>query len=81
MHKKVKEAIGIFKVSNNGRLHDKNNQIILDKHKKIHTWKNHVEELFWDDNKSEYQPELTATNNMPIMTEGIKKAISQIKNG
>jgi len=25
MHKKVKEATGIFKVSNNGRLHDNTN--------------------------------------------------------
>jgi len=28
MHKKVKEATGTYKVSNNGRLHDKDNQII-----------------------------------------------------
>jgi len=37
--KKVKEAAGIFKVSNNGRLYDKNNQITVDKLKKIETWK------------------------------------------
>lgn len=37
MHKKVKKAAGIFKVNNSRRLHDKNNLIIVNKHKKIDT--------------------------------------------
>jgi len=50
-------------------------------HKKIDTWKNYIEKLLEDGNRSEYQPEFTSTNNVPIMTEEVKKVISQIKNG
>lgn len=80
MHKKVKEAAGIFKVTNNGKLHNKNNQIIVDKHKKIDTRKDYIEDLFEDSKISKHQPEFTSTNSVPIMSEEVKKAISKIKN-
>jgi len=41
------------KVSNDGRLLNKNDQIIVEKGEKIDTYKNCIEELFKDGNRSE----------------------------
>lgn len=68
MHKKVNEAIRTYEVDNNVKLNDKNYQIIVDKCKKIVTWKHYIKELFEDDNRYEYQLEFKSTNSLPIMT-------------
>jgi len=42
----------MYKVGNNGKSHDKNNQITVDNYKKIITWKNYIEELFKNGSRS-----------------------------
>lgn len=51
------------KLSDNRRLHDKSDQIIVGKREKRSTWKNNSGELYGDGNRSENKPEFKFTNS------------------
>uniref|UniRef100_A0A8D8W5N2 Craniofacial development protein 2 n=2 Tax=Cacopsylla melanoneura TaxID=428564 RepID=A0A8D8W5N2_9HEMI len=48
MHRKVKEATGSFKKKQKGNLTDATGNIIIEKEKKMNTWKEYLETLFYD---------------------------------
>lgn len=80
MHKKVKEAAGLYKRHTLGRLVDTNGTIIVDKEKKMDTWKTYVADLF-NDARSSHAPTNDSISGPFITKEEVWKAISNTKNG
>lgn len=79
LHKKVKEAAGMYKSNTMGRLHDENDKIIVDKEEKMTTWRNYIEQLYEDTSRSERVPDFDQMENLPIMIEEVERAMAQIK--
>lgn len=80
MHKKIREAAGIYKSNTVGKLQDKHGKIILQKEDKMQEWKTYITKLF-DDNRPRKTPTFENQDKLAITTDEVTKAISQLKDG
>ena len=76
LHKKVKEAAGMYKSNTMRRWHDENDKIIVDKELKINTWRNYIEQLYEDTSRPERVPDFGQMENLPIMIEEVERAMA-----
>lgn len=53
LHKKVKEADGMYRSTTKERLHDENGKFIIDKEEKMNFWRDYIEQLYEDTIKPE----------------------------
>lgn len=74
IYKKSKGSSKGIYVKYDGALYDENYKIIVDNEVKMNTWRNYIEHLYKDTSKSEMVPDIGQMDNLPIMTEEVKKA-------
>ena len=81
VHKKVKEAAGLFSNSHQYNiLKDGQGNIILDNKNKLRIWKNYAEELFADD-RPPFIPDGNASSGPSITVDEVIYALRSAKNG
>lgn len=81
-HKKLKETAGAYRKRMTAVLVDNNNKIITEPNKKSSVWKQYIERLFGDNDRTEYRNP-TQTEQLtgpPITKDEIRKAIEQAKD-
>ena len=79
IHRKIKEAAGIYKKKDIGNIMDKNNKIIIESAEKLNRWEEYIKELFEDDEKME-TIEPRGRNGPAITKDEIEKALKCIKD-
>ncbi|XP_070167773.1 rRNA methyltransferase 2, mitochondrial-like [Polyergus mexicanus] len=80
LHKKLKEAAGLYKGGRASVIVDQNNQVVLDSKEKNKVWERYIEDLFHDDRPvKEKENEIADLTGPSITKEEIEKAIQGSK--
>ena len=80
MHKRVKEAAGLYRKRNAGLLCDEQGNTIFELEEKLKDWEKHITTLFDDDGRPSMSPEITALEGPIITIDEIQRAINSSKN-
>lgn len=81
LHKKVKEAAGVYKHHTLGQLVDSNGIAIIDKRQKVETWKEYISLLFKHNRPEHSRIEISGDNTGPlILRDEVEKAIKHMKD-
>ena len=78
MHKKIKEAAGIYRTRQTGILLDSEDKIILDVNDKVEQWCSYITNLFQDERSD--TPEQYTREGLDITREEVHYAVSLSKN-